>query len=78
MRLHNGGNLDRVTIPFNIVQILPRDTVNDIVLSCTFNPTGSLKLSFRFAKITAIRLVGGDFCNERSPADCRERDMLPE
>ena len=44
-------------------------TVNDIVLSCSFATLKSSLLSFRFARITALRL-DGVLCDESSPADC--------
>jgi hypothetical protein len=64
------GNLDNGAIPLQIVHVFPRGSLSTtIVLSCTFTAAQSGLMSFRFAKITAIR-IDGLFCNKPSPAVC--------
>jgi len=61
--------LDNAAIPFQVVHAFRAGTNNNIILSCTFSAAESALLSFRFAKITAIRL-DGILCNKGSPAVC--------
>lgn len=67
---HSGVAVDNATIPLQLVQVLPSQ--GGIELFCKFEPFESSLLSFRFAKITAIR-VRGNRCEEASPADCLPR-----
>jgi hypothetical protein len=62
-------NLDNAAIPFQVVHSFRPGTNNPITLSCTFKASQSVLLSFRFAKITAIR-IDGILCNRVSPANC--------
>jgi hypothetical protein len=63
------NRLDLAVIPFQVVHAFRPGTNNNIILSCTFTAAQSSLMSFRFAKITAIR-VDGLFCNKPSPAVC--------
>lgn len=71
IRLQSSGafSVDNATMPLQLVQEFDPGSVNDIVLSCDFSELDSTLLSFRFAKVTAIR-VDGESCNKPSPADC--------
>ena len=71
IRLQSSGvfSVDNATMPLQLVQEFEPDSVNDIVLSCEFSTLSSALLSFRFAKVTAIR-VDGTSCNKPSPANC--------
>jgi len=42
-----------------------------IWVACSFPPSQSTNMRSKFAKITALR-IDGAFCNEHTPADCRE------
>jgi hypothetical protein len=69
---HSGVAVDNATIPLQLLQILPSDSQGGIELFCKFDPFESSLLSFRFAKITAIR-VRCNRCEKASPADCLPR-----
>jgi hypothetical protein len=58
---------DNFSMPFQVVTELRSNTT--IVLVCRFPPLQSRKVSFRFAKMTAIRLAGS-ICERPSPARC--------
>src|SRR4030095_14980270 len=60
---------DNGSMPFQAAVELHNDT--QISMMCTFPAAHSRKLSFRFAKITAIR-VDGSICEKPSPAICSE------
>lgn len=74
--------LDNGTIPFQAVRELRGNY--SILLSCTFHTLpgqvvfagGDAKLSFRFARITAIR-VDGILCEHPSPAVCPDQHPVP-
>jgi hypothetical protein len=70
-RLQRSGaaEIDNATIRLQLVTVLDFDDTNAIELSCKFETAESSLLSFRFAKITAIRL-DGNRCSKPSPADC--------
>jgi hypothetical protein len=68
-RLQRSSSVDNETIPLQLVVALPAYEVNDIELSCKFDAVESSKLSFRFAKITAID-IDGLRCEKPSPAEC--------
>ena len=69
--------LDNASIPVQLVQEFRSGTrrptrdppLHDITLSCRVTAGKSSLLSFRSAKITAIRL-DGNRCGKPSPADC--------
>ena len=61
--------LDLAVIPFQVVHSFRPGSNNNIILSCTFPASQSSLLSFRFAKITALRMDGA-LCNKPSPAVC--------
>ena len=71
IRLQSSGvfSVDNATMPLQLVHEFEPGSVNDIVLFCEFSALDSTLLSFRFAKVTAIR-VDGASCNEPSPANC--------
>ncbi len=58
--------LDNVAVPLQAVVDL--DVNYEIFVSCSFDPQSD-PLSFRFAKLTAIR-VDGILCEEPTPARC--------
>jgi hypothetical protein len=69
---HSGGaalSVDNAAIRLQLVHVLPSDALTNIELSCKFDASESSLLSFRFAKITAIRL-DGQRCEQPSPAKC--------
>ena len=61
--------LDNAAVAFQGVHDFELGSVSDITLSCRFPPGDSAKLSFRFAKLMAIR-VDGSLCEERGIAIC--------
>ncbi len=71
IRLQSSGTfrVDNGTIPLQIVESLARERAHDIVLSCTFAKLKSSLLSFRSARITALRL-DGSLCDKANPAEC--------
>ena len=71
IRLQRSGPfaVDNATIRLQLVSVLFVDDTNAIELSCTFESSESSLLSFRSAKISAIRL-DGNRCRKPSPADC--------
>jgi hypothetical protein len=60
---------DNFSMPFQLVTDLGSNT--RIILVCRFAPELSRKVSFRSAKMTALRL-DGSICERPSPARCRE------
>lgn len=64
-----GTSVDNAAIRLQLVNALPSDALTNIDLSCKFDASESSLLSFRFAKITAIRL-DGQSCEQPSPAKC--------
>jgi hypothetical protein len=69
---HSGGAslaVDSAAVRLQLVHVLPSDERTNIELSCKFNASESSLVSFRFAKITAIRL-DGQGCEQPSPAKC--------
>ena len=64
-----GSSVDNATIRLQLVTVLDFDDTNAIELSCKFEASESSLLSFRSARITAIRL-DGNRCSKPSPADC--------
>jgi hypothetical protein len=69
IRLQPSGlkSVDNLAMPFQAVEELATNVT--IHLTCTFPPEDSSQLSFRFAKITAMRL-DGKFCEKPTPAIC--------
>jgi hypothetical protein len=61
--------VDNSTIRLQLVPLLSFDDTNPITLSCKFDSSESSNVSFRFARITAIRLEGNR-CRKPSPGDC--------
>ena len=61
--------LDNAAIPFQLAVDCAFDC--QISLTCKFIKSESNKVSFRFAKMTAIR-IDGSFCEKPSPAVCFE------
>ena len=61
--------LDNTAVAFQGVHEFELGSVSDITLFCRFSPGDSSKLSFRFAKLMAIRL-DGTLCEERGIAIC--------
>ena len=61
--------LDNAAVSFQIVQEFGQDSFRDITLSCGIQSGGSNQLSFRYAKIMAIRL-DGILCEKPSLAVC--------
>src|SRR5262245_48518601 len=59
--------VDNAAVRLQLVHVLPSDERTNIELSCKFNASESSLVSFRFAKITAIRL-DGEGCEEPSAA----------
>jgi hypothetical protein len=60
---------DNGSMPFQIIVDAPSET--GIHVFCSFPASESRKLSFRFAKITAIKL-SGSICERPSPAKCND------
>jgi hypothetical protein len=64
--------IDNDTVPLHLLQILPAGSLGGITLSCKFDPAESSLLSYRYPKITAIR-IKGNRCEKPSPANCVSR-----
>jgi hypothetical protein len=64
--------VDNDTVPLHLLQILPEGSLGGITTSCKFDAAESSLLSFRYAKITALR-IHGNRCEKPSPANCLPR-----
>jgi hypothetical protein len=61
--------LDNAVIPFQIVQEFSERFMTDLTIACSFPNGDSSLLSFRSAKIMALR-IEGELCEEDSVATC--------